>query len=212
MLKSITPSSKHCESTYLSTKPSSLRDWLFRTLTFEAEAEEFRKAGIRLGADLRDAEFTLLEQVLSPFSVDLRNRALQMCRVYSLVYCFETSVREVVAERLEQEYGADWWEDGVPDNIRKRAETRKKKAVDNSWLDGDTTGLLSFAEFGDLARIITNEWEQFQDLVPSQHWLLQRFDELEQARNFVAHNRLLLPGEFQRIEMYIADWNRQVGL
>ena len=72
--------------------------------------------------------------------------------------------------------------------------------------------LLSFVDFGDLADIITNAWEDFQDLVPSQQWLRQRFEELEQARNFMAHNRLLLPGEFQRIEMYIADWNRQVGL
>jgi hypothetical protein len=37
-------------------------------------------------------------------------------------------------------------------------------------------------------------------------------DELEKARNFVAHNRLLQAGEFQRIEMYVNDWNRMVGL
>lgn len=209
---STTPSLKHCENTYLSTKPASLRDWLFRTLTFEAEAEQFRKAGIRLGADLRDAESTLLEQILSPFPVDLRNRALQMCRLYALIYCFETSVREIVRERLEQKHGSDWWQKGVPDNIRNRAERRRKKAIDNSWLEGDTVGRLSFAEFGDLARIIINAWEEFQDLVPSQHWLQQRFDELEHTRNFIAHNRLLLPSEFQRVEMYIADWNRQVGL
>ena len=72
--------------------------------------------------------------------------------------------------------------------------------------------LLSFVEFGDLSNIIIGEWEEFEDLVISQHWLQQRFDELEQTRNFIAHNRFLLPGEFQRVEMYIADWNRQVGL
>jgi hypothetical protein len=42
--------------------------------------------------------------------------------------------------------------------------------------------------------------------------LRQRFDELEEARNFVAHHRLLQPGEFQRIQMYVGDYNRQVGL
>ena len=40
----------------------------------------------------------------------------------------------------------------------------------------------------------------------------QRLDELEKARNFIAHNRLLLSSEFQRIEMYVSDWNRVVGL
>lgn len=194
------------------TRPSDLRDWLFRALTFEAEAEQFRRAGIRLGADLRDAEFTLLEEVLSPFPVALRNRALQMSRLYALVYCFENAVREVVKERLEQAYKAEWWEKGVPKKIRGLAESRRKRAVDNSWLEGDNPELLSFAEFGDLSSIITTNWEEFRDLVPTQHWLQQRFDELEQARNFIAHNRLLLPGEFQRLEMYVADWNRQVGL
>jgi len=196
----------------LSTRPSLVRDWLFRALLFEAEAEQFRNAGIRLGADLRDAEFTLLEEVLSPFSVDLRNRALQMCRVYAQIHCFENSVREVVRERLEDRHGADWWTKGVSKRIREKAESRQDRDSANSWLEGDAVDLLSFAEFGDLADIIANAWDEFQDLVPSQHWLRQRFEELEQARNFIAHNRLLLPGEFQRIEMYIADWNRQVGL
>ena len=196
----------------MSTRPSSIRDWLFRVLTFEAEADEFRQAGIRLGADIRTAEFTLLEQVLSPFSVGLCNQALRMCRLYSLIYCFENSVREVVRERLEEKYKADWWKKGVPKKIQALAERRQRTAVENSWLEGDSVDLLAFAEFGDLASVITNEWEAFRDLLPSQHWLQQRFDELEKARNFIAHNRLLLPGEFQRSEMYIADWNRQVGL
>jgi hypothetical protein len=196
----------------LSINGKDLRDWLFRALTFEAEAERFRTAGIRLGADLRSAEFTLLEEVLTPFPVALRNRALQMCRVYALTYCFENTVREVVKERLELAFKADWWEKGVHSKVRNLAESRQKKALENSWLEGDNVSLLSFAEFGDLASIISHNWEHFSDLVPSQHWLRQRFDELEQARNYIAHNRLLLPDEFRRIEMYVADWNRQVGL
>ena len=37
-------------------------------------------------------------------------------------------------------------------------------------------------------------------------------DELEKVRHFIAHNRMLLPSEFQRLYMYIADWNRVIGL
>jgi hypothetical protein len=37
-------------------------------------------------------------------------------------------------------------------------------------------------------------------------------DELEKTRHFIAHNRALLPSEYQRIYMYIAEWNRVVGL
>ena len=196
----------------MSTNLSTTRNWLFRALMFEAEAETFRKAGIRLGADLRNVELTLLEEVLNPFPVALRNQALQMSRIYALIYCFENSVREVVQERLELAFKAKWWEKGVPKRIRDLAESRKKKAAENSWLEGDKTELLSFAEFGDLSSIIIANWEEFRDLIPTQHWVQQRFDELEQARNFIAHNRTLLASEFQRIEMYVADWNRQVGI
>jgi hypothetical protein len=154
----------------------------------------------------------LLEEVLTPFPMVLRNRALQMCRIYALLYCFENSVREMVKERLETAYMYDWWEKGIPKRTRELAEGRKKRAMENSWLDGDKVDLLSFAEFGDLASVIRDKWDLFRDLIPSQHWLQQRFDELEQARNFIAHNRLLLPEEFRRLEMYVGDWNRQVGL
>ncbi|WP_283744201.1 Swt1 family HEPN domain-containing protein [Sideroxydans sp. CL21] len=189
-----------------------VRDWLFRGLMFEADAERFRAAGIRVGADLFEAERNLLEETLSPFSIDMRNEALEMGRLYTLLYCFENSVRNLVRERLQETYGSNWWEDKVPKKIKEFALGRQKDAIENSWLEGQKRDLLGFIQFGHLADIIIANWDDFSDLVPTQHWIKQRMDELEQARNYVAHNRLLLPAEFQRIEMYVNDWNRMVGL
>lgn len=185
---------------------------MFRGLLFEAEADRFREAGIRVGADKSEAERSLLEEVLDPFSIDLRNEALQMARLYALAYCFENSVRSLITNRLQEHHGADWWNLKVPKKIRDFAEGRQKDAQENSWLEGQSKDLLGFIEFGHLSDIIISCWEDFSDLIPSQHWVKQRFDELEKARNFIAHHRFLLPGEFQRIEMYINDWNRMVGL
>jgi hypothetical protein len=178
---------------------------------FEADAEEFRRAGLRVGADQRELEQSLLEEVLSPFGVDLRNEALQMSRLYALVYCFENSVRSLIDERLTERYGAGWWATKVPQKIRSFAEQRMKDATENSWLEGQRKDPMGFIQFGHLSDIITENWMDFTDLIPSQHWLKQRMDEMEKTRNFIAHHRLLLPGEFQRIEMYVNDWNRQVG-
>lgn len=188
-----------------------LRDFLFRGLTFEAEAETYRRAGIRIGADLTEIEKDLLRESLSPFDVQLRNEALQMTRLYAIMYCFENSVRELIKDRLSEQHGADWWQLRVPQRVKDHASSRQKSAEDDSWLEGQKKELLGFVDFGHLATIIAENWQDFSDLVPSQHWLKQRMDELEKARNFIAHHRLLLPGEFQRIEMYIADWNRAVG-
>jgi hypothetical protein len=185
---------------------------MFRSLMFEADVEHFRVAGIRIGADQRAVENSLMEETLNPFPVDMRNEGLVMARIYSLLYCFENSVRELIKDRLQDKHGLDWWVKGVPSKVQTFAEGRQQQAQKESWLEGQKMELLGFAEFGHLADIIVSNWDEFSDLIPSQHWLKQRMEELEKARNFIAHNRLLLPSEMARIHMYINDWNRMVGL
>lgn len=188
-----------------------LRDFLFRGLMFEAEATGFQKAGIQVGADTSQAEERLLSEALSPFNVTTRNNALEMARLYSVLHCFENEVRALIRETLEEKEGPDWLEK-LPKRSKEFAESRQKTAFADSWLEGEKSDLLGFVDFGQLASIIVEKWPCFEDIVPSQHWLKQRMDELEKARNFIAHNRMLLPSEFHRVYMYIADWNRAIGL
>lgn len=192
-------------------KHKDLRDFLFRGLLFEAEATEFQNAGIKIGADHTETEQQLLAEALAPFPVQLRNNALEMARLYSVLFSFENHVRSFIRETLSESEGVDWI-DKLPPKIKEFAEKRQKTAIDDSWLEGEKTDLLGFLDFGHLAQIIVNKWEFFESVIPSQHWLKQRMDELEKSRNFIAHNRMLLPSEFQRMYMYIADWNRVVGL
>ncbi|MDX1813813.1 MAG: Swt1 family HEPN domain-containing protein [Candidatus Bathyarchaeia archaeon] len=192
-------------------KYKDLRDYLFRGLLFEAEAVNFQKAGIQVGADQTTSEQQLLTEALSPFPVGLRNSALEMARLYSVLFAFENHVRGFIRETLSEAEGSDWL-DNLPKKVKEFAEKRQKTAMEDSWLEGEKTDLLGFIDFGHLSQIIIEKWEHFQDVMPSQHWLKQRMDELEKARNFVAHNRALLPSEYQRMYMYIADWNRVVGL
>jgi hypothetical protein len=77
-----------------------LRGWLFRSLMFEAEADQFRDAGIRVGADEGALEDRLLEEELAPFPLQLRNDAIRMARLYALMNCFENSVRDLIRTRL----------------------------------------------------------------------------------------------------------------
>lgn len=177
---------------------------------FESEATQFQRAGIQIGANQAESEERLLKEVLAPFGVTRRNEALEMARVYALLYCFENEVRSLIRETLEEKDGPIWW-DKLPAKIRSHAESRQVAALKDSWLEGQKRDPLGFVDFGMLASIIVEKWEHFT-IIPSQHWLKQRMDELEKARNFIAHNRMLLPSEFQRVYMYIADWNRVIGL
>lgn len=177
---------------------------------FESEASTFQAAGIQVGADQSEAEEKLLADALTPFGVSRRNQALEMARLYAVLFCFENEVRDFVRDVLKEKLGDDWL-DKIPTKIREHAESRKATAIKDSWLEGEKTDLLGFVEFGHLAQIVIDKWEHFQ-VIPSQHWLKQRMDEMEKVRNFIAHNRMILPSEFQRLYMYIADWNRVIGL
>ncbi|PZC42745.1 MAG: hypothetical protein DK306_002252 [Chloroflexi bacterium] len=180
---------------------------------FEAEAAELRRSGVQIGSDsAAQEEARLLDAELERFGLGLRTEALEMARLYALVYCFENSVRDLINDRLTEKSGASWWLECVPKKVKDSAESRHKTAVDESWLEGSKGHPVAFVDFGHLESIITSNWEHFEDLIPSQIWLKQRLLEMEQARNFIAHNRALLPGEFQRLYMYVNDWNRQVGL
>ena len=187
-----------------------LRDFLFRGLMFEAEAAQFQSAGIQVGADIHHAEERLLQEALTPFSVQRRNSALEMARLYAVLYCFENEIRDFIRDTLKEKFG-ELWVDHLSPKIKEHAENRRASALKESWLEGEKTDLLGFVDFGHLAQIIINNWDHFT-VIPSQHWLKQRMDEMEKVRNFMAHNRMLLPSEFQRIYMYIADWNRVIGL
>lgn len=187
-----------------------LRDFLFRGLMFEAEATRFQLAGIQVGADISDAEKKLLTEALAPFAVSRRNQSLEMARLYAVLFCFENEIRDFIRETLQEKVGKNWI-DSLSPKIRKLAEERRDAALKDSWLEGEKTDLLGFVDFGHLSQIIVNNWQHFT-VIPSQHWLNQRMEEIEKSRNFIAHNRMLLPSEFQRLYMYIADWNRVVGL
>jgi len=178
---------------------------------FEAETEKFRQAGIQIGADSTKAEEELLRESLAPFGIARRNTALEMARLFAVIFCFENEIRDFIREALAEKEGVDWIEK-LPQKIREHAESRRETALKDSWLEGEKSDLLGFVDFGHLAQIIVAKWDIFKDVIPTQHWLNQRMDELEKCRNFIAHNRMLLPSEFQRLYMYVSDWNRVIGL
>lgn len=182
-------------------------------MLFDAESERFRKAGIRIGLDRSEQEEALLHEALSQFGIARRNNALEMARLYAVLHAFENEIRRLVKDTLDENVGADWWNgESIPKKIRAKAESRRTTALEDSWLEGAKDENLEYVDFGDLSQIIIANWDSFKEIIPNQSWLNQRMVELEKARNFVAHNRMLLPNEFQRLYMYISDWNKTVGI
>lgn len=133
-----------------------------------------------------------------------------MASVYALMFSLENSARELIADRLRERKGIDWW-DAVPIKIRTKVEELRKKEKVNRYHTERSTDLLGYTFFGNLAQIIVANWTEFSDLFPDQAWVTSRFNDLELSRNIVMHNGILPAYEIDRVQSIARDWLRQVG-
>ena len=187
-------------------------NFIFRGLLIHSTFEELEALGVRLenpsGEALRRSDD---EIPLEDFSASIRTQAVKMASVYQAFFCFENAVRELVANRLAESLGKDWWAQGLTASIRKKVSERKRKEESNRWHLARGSSEISYADFGDLSLMITNNWHLFEDLFPDQDWVRTRLSDLELSRNIIAHNGVLNGREVTRITLYLKDWVMQVG-
>ena len=189
---------------------SDVRNWLFKGLSVEDLLNRFEDDGIAIKAstDPRAVQRVL---PLEDFSSEIRRSAMKALPAYLAFFCLENAIRELVVERLSENHGADWWADRSSAELRKKVEQRQGKEGDQRWHVRRGEAEIYYTDFGDLKILIINNWADFEDLLPDQHWLSARLDELEASRNVIAHSNLLDQRELNRIRMYLEDWIRQVG-
>lgn len=181
---------------------------VFRSLMAQSTIVEMVEASI-LVTENEYSEPSHLEQTLSRFSARVKKSAAKMIPVYALYFAFENSVREFVAEAMQDTYGDTWW-DKVPTKIRASVETRQKQMIKHKWFKYQPLENVSQLFFGDLASIIVDQWTIFEQFFPSQDWLRVRLTELELSRNIISHANELPDDEISRLNGYLADWHSQV--
>lgn len=137
--------------------------------------------------------------------------ARKMAWVYIAIASFENSVRTFIEERLLEKIGANWWDDAVSADVRRRADERRREEEQIRWHGSRGTSNLAYLELGDLALIIQNNHAVFKDLVPTVEWAREIFRSLERSRNVIMHSGQLKIADVERVAMNIRDWVRQVG-
>lgn len=182
----------------------------FRSVLLDAEIARREELGELPRAKEPTAATALLGKYEDYFSRESQDKAEKMAYVYGIFYCFENLVRELVAQRLDERKGLNWWDTCVPDSVKKRVDQKKSDIEKNKWHEAVYQRNIDLTLFGDLASIIVKEWQEFDDLFPNQHWVKQRLDELERSRNVIAHANMLPESEIERIERYLEDWVKQV--
>lgn len=187
-----------------------VRGWLFMALTTDIRLDELEKEGIAVRPP---ADPGALQRIVAmdEFPKTVRDGALAAMEAYILMYLFENSVRDLIRERMTENHGPNWWEGQASDNIKGKVEDRKKKEGKNRWHMERGAHPIHYTDFSDLQKLIINNWDDFQDLLPDQGWLKGRLDEVEQSRNIIAHTNVIEARELQRLKLYVDDWKRQTG-
>lgn len=140
------------------------------------------------------------------FEEAIRNDASKMAKHYETFYCLEHSIRLLISQRLK-EFGDDWWDAKIPENIKVEAKKRHKKEVAKG-ITPRSYELLDYTDFGELSTIIINNWDIFGDMLTDKDAVRNVMTMLNMLRGPIAHCGYLREDEVTRLHMTLADWFR----
>ncbi|MCA3261611.1 MAG: hypothetical protein ING44_06700 [Telmatospirillum sp.] len=186
-----------------------VRQQVFDALLLNDSFLRLRDRGIDI--ELPRVESAKVAEVSQDFSFKIRLEAERMKKVYVTFFSLENSVRELIAQRLSERHGIDWWTTKVPQRIKDYAQKLLDKENKQKYLSKRAMSNVGYLNFGHLTQVIVSNWEDFGDLFPEQSWLTSRFNDLESCRNTIMHSNSLPDIEVARIESIVRDWLNQVG-
>lgn len=164
--------------------------------------------GLELGHDSTTASATK-DAYYPQFASRIRVEAQRMSRHYELFYCLEQSIREMVDGTLsEAKNTPDWWlTDCVPNHIKIEVSGRRKAEID-AGVTQRSDDELDFTTFGELAAIITSNWDVFGGILSSKKAVEKVIGSLNSLRNPIAHCCPLAEDEELRLNLALRDWFR----
>ena len=101
-----------------------LQAFLYRVATANTAVRALAEEGALRESPSETAEAG--NSTLEFFGLEERRAARRMGRTYELLYCFENSVRELIETTLRDTLEETWWERGVPETIRNKAESHRR--------------------------------------------------------------------------------------
>lgn len=143
--------------------------------------------------------------------VGVANDAARMAELYPKLYVLENSLRHVIGRVLSAKHGSGWWATRAPAEVRNRVKDRRDKESQAPWHGKRGGHDINYSDFSDLRKIISANWADFAGIFPSQPWITQKLEELEPARNTLAHHNPVPTNEQKRLEVYLDDWTALIN-
>jgi Swt1-like HEPN len=144
------------------------------------------------------------------FEQAVRGEAADMARHYELFYCLEQSIRKLISETLHESAGANWWDSKAPSGIVQEVKDRLRKETD-SGVTRRSDAAIDYTTFGELAVIITSNWDLFGTIFTSRRAVEKVMSNLNLLRGPIAHCCPLSEDEVDRLKLTVKDWFRMIG-
>ena len=134
-----------------------------------------------------------------------------MAELYPKMYVFENSIRTVINRMMTAKHGPDWWSKRVSTGVKNKVQGRKEKEAKAPWHGTRGTHDIYYSDFADLKDILVKNWAEFEGMFPNQAWITVKLEELEPARNTLAHHNPVPTKEQTRFDVYFDDWAKLIG-
>ena len=122
-------------------------------LRLENSLDEVEK---RFGLSFRKRRETEAEKdniYFPQFDEGIRNEAASMAEHYEAFYCLEKTIRNLIAARLSEVCGNNWWSTSVPEEIVKDVKRNIDRELD-AGVSLRSTEEIDYTTFGQLSDIM----------------------------------------------------------
>ena len=138
---------------------------------------------------------------------DIRAAAAAMAPYYEMFYSLEATIRRLISETLEASEGEEWWEQVVPEEVRKNGAKARQRELDSGTTPRSDEPI-DFTTFGELGEIIKSNWDVFGAIFSSQRAVERVMSSLNTVRGPIAHCSVLAEDEVLRLRLAVRDWFR----
>jgi hypothetical protein len=141
------------------------------------------------------------------FDQKIYYEAQNMAQYYTIFYCLERSVRDIVVEKLKAIHGGNWWETKVPETIQKNVKENMQRELD-AGVSIRSDQEIDYTTFGELGEIVKANWADFGDIFKSVKAFTKIMTSLNILRGPIAHCCSLSEDEVDRLNLVVRDWMR----
>jgi hypothetical protein len=180
-------------------------------MTNQMLVEDLQRVESQFSIDLGHVpKVQAVEQTYYPqFDAVVRAEAAEMSQHYEAFYCLEKTIRSFVAATIEEAAKSpSWWQSArVPPAVQSEVKNRIQKELDSAMTPRSSIEL-DYTTFGELAVIITANWEIFGGLFSSRKAVERVLANLNSLRGPIAHCSPLAEDEVVRLRLTVRDWFR----